>query len=192
MSSYASADAFLSEYGNTLKAFRQFILEQREMGNENLPLSDHSLALINNWGNPSLRPALKFQGPETAKVYFIDSEGTFFSGPAGALLVKIISAMHLDSAGVFICDCQNMAPVFDLIKKNRPSAVVTLGDEAARSALRLRGDIGPHRSRFLPIDGSRVISTFHPRDLLKDPSLKRQVWTDMQKVMAIAGLSHAG
>ena len=144
-----------------------------------------------------------------------DATGRPFVGRAGELLDKMIQAMGLKRQDVFICNvvkCRppnNRAPTVEEIQACwdylvrqlqiiQPKAIVTLGNPATKNLLntttgitRLRGtwqqlpDIGEG------LGATPVMPTFHPAYLLRQytPDNRRKVWSDLQQVMALLGLS---
>ena len=60
--------------------------------------------------------------------------------------------------------------------------IVTLGTFATQAILETDVSIGKLRGRFHPLGPVRVMPTYHPAYLLRDPSRKKEVWADMKKV----------
>jgi hypothetical protein len=99
------------------------------------------------------------------------------------LLENIISAMKLNNEDVCVIESpETLAelPVRGLALK----VVVALGAEALATLTGSDGAFGGLRGRFLPWRGIKVMPTYHPEELLKNPELKRPAWEDIQKVMA--------
>ncbi|MBA3013146.1 MAG: hypothetical protein FP812_23335 [Desulfobacula sp.] len=134
--------------------------------------------------------AFFFQGPLDAPLFFVDSEGSFFNGEAGALFVKILGAMKLGPESIFVCNATDARSLHDQIKINKPAIVITLGQKAGQLLLNLEFPLEHFQGKFHFHEGIRVMPTFHPSTLLEQPGLKRKVWEDMQQVMSQAGLSH--
>ncbi len=148
-------------------------------------------------GNP--RAGLVFVGEGPG--YEEDRSGRPFVGPAGRLLDKIIAAMKLDRSRVYICNivkCRppaNRAPAQDeidaclpFLKRQlaaiSPEVICTLGSVAARTLLQTRSPISVLRGRFHQWMGIKLMPTFHPAYLLRNPERKREVWEDVKKIMA--------
>ncbi len=171
-----------------IRDIAQYIRFQRSLGHGDLSVSDQVLSLTDTWHRPFQSPLvtepLASAGPVSARIFFVDSEGTFFTGPAGDLLVRILSAMHLSSDQVFICKSVPGAAVRDRIRMHRPLVVVALGEKAARALISDRTPLDRLRGRFHAYEGIPVMPTLHPAQLLENPALKRPVWEDMQQVMA--------
>ncbi len=128
-----------------------------------------------------------------------DLEGVPFVGRAGQLLTKIIESIGLKREDVFIGNInrcrppKNRAPEPDecatckpyLLREIavvRPKAIVVLGATAARNLLETKEPIGKIRGKFHEYQGTKVMPTFHPAYLLRDPNKKREVWEDMKLV----------
>jgi DNA polymerase len=156
-----------------------------------------------------LRKNLVFgEGNSNASLVFVgeapgadeDLQGRPFVGKAGQLLTKIIEAMGMRRRDVYICNilkCRppgNRNPMPDeiarcepfLIKQLgaiRPTVVCALGTFAARTLLRKDVPITLLRGHFHDYHGIKVMPTFHPAYLLRNPGAKRQVWDDVQMIM---------
>lgn len=128
-----------------------------------------------------------------------DQKGEPFVGRAGQLLTKIIEAIQFKREDVFIGNInrcrppQNRAPLpaetaackpFLLreIAVVKPKVIVVLGNTAMKNLLDTKEGITKLRGTFQDYYGVKVMPTFHPAYLLRDPSKKREVWEDMKKV----------
>jgi DNA polymerase len=128
-----------------------------------------------------------------------DAQGVPFVGRAGQLLTKIIEAISLKRDDVYIANVikcrppQNRNPepdeietcepfLFRQIDIIRPTVIVTLGKFAAHTLLRSEEPISRLRGRVFEYRGAKLIPTFHPAFLLRNPSSKREVWEDMKLV----------
>jgi DNA polymerase len=128
-----------------------------------------------------------------------DLQGEPFVGRAGQLLTRIIEAIGMKRPDVYIANvikCRppnNRNPAEDEIARCepylirqielvQPRLIVALGTFAAQSLLKTRLPISQLRGRFHTYQGVRVMPTFHPAFLLRNPERKRAVWEDMQAV----------
>jgi uracil-DNA glycosylase family 4 len=128
-----------------------------------------------------------------------DLQGIPFVGRAGQLLTKIIEAIDLKRDDVYIANVikcrppQNRNPepdevdtcepfLFQQIDVIKPKVIVALGTFAARALLRTLDPISRLRGRVYEYRGAKLIPTFHPAYLLRNPSSKREVWDDMKLV----------
>jgi DNA polymerase len=131
-----------------------------------------------------------------------DVQGIPFVGRAGQLLTKIIEAIELTRDDVYIANVikcrppQNRNPepdevetcepfLFRQIDIIRPKVIVALGKFAAQGLLRTLDPISRLRGRVFDYRGAKLIPTFHPAYLLRNPSSKRDVWEDMKLVRTL-------
>jgi uracil-DNA glycosylase family 4 len=146
-------------------------------------------------GNPSADLMFVGEAPGADE----DIQGVPFVGRAGQLLTKIIEAINLKREDVYIANVikcrppQNRNPepdeietcqpfLFQQIDVIRPKVIVTLGKFAAQCLLRSEEPISRLRGRLFDYRGAKLIPTFHPAYLLRNPSSKREVWEDMKLV----------
>ncbi len=129
-----------------------------------------------------------------------DLQGEPFVGKAGQLLTDIIEkGLQIPRKEVFIGNinrCRppgNRAPEPDEsavckpflqreIAVVRPKVIVVLGATAAQNLLETKVPISKLRGQFHDYLGTKVMPTFHPAYLLRDPHKKREVWEDMKMV----------
>ena len=149
------------------------------------------------------------EGAADARLMFVgegpghdeDLSGRPFVGAAGQLLDRMIAAIGLARAEVYICNvvkCRppgNRDPLPDeaatcgqflraQIDIVGPEVIVALGRPAAQFLLRTDAPIGALRGRFHDLDGRRLMPTYHPAYLLRNEGAKRSVWEDVKRVMA--------
>ena len=146
-------------------------------------------------GNP--RAALVFVGEAPGADE--DEQGLPFVGRAGQLLTKIIEAIEMRREDVYICNIlkcrppQNRPPESDEIASCepflhrqiaaiRPKVVCALGTYSAQLLLRSKEPISRLRGQFFEFRGSKLIATFHPAYLLRNPAEKKRTWEDVQKI----------
>lgn len=131
-----------------------------------------------------------------------DRSGLPFVGPAGDLLTKIIEAIGLRRDEVYIANIlkcrppENRDPAPEEIRSCsdylwrqidviRPRVICALGGFAARTLIGIDTGISRLRGSFRDVRGYRVMPTYHPAYLLRNPSAKRSVWEDMKKVRGL-------
>lgn len=129
-----------------------------------------------------------------------DLQGIPFVGKAGQLLTRIIEAMKLERGDVYITNVVKCRPegnrdplpqeielcsgfLADQLDALRPKAICALGRFAAQALSGLKLSMADYRKNNLFYKGTRVIATYHPAACLRNPSLKRPVWEDIQKLM---------
>lgn len=179
------------EFTSILNDLKAYLSSRRASGLDYLPVSEKSQELVSSWGekkNPE--PPFFCQGPDRAQIVFVDSTKDFYSGQSGQLLVKIIRAMKLTPEKVFICHTTSLSSLKNKLACVCPQIVITLGEPAARLVLQSKQNIAGLRDRFHRFETYEVMPTYHPKMLLKQPQLKRQVWEDMKQVMAKMGIRH--
>jgi uracil-DNA glycosylase family 4 len=128
-----------------------------------------------------------------------DEQGFPFVGRAGQLLTKIIEGIGFKREDVFIGNinrCRppgNRAPtlaeahtcrpfLLREIAVVKPKVIVVMGNTALHNLLDTKDGITKVRGSFQDYFGVKVMPTFHPAYLLRDPNKKREVWEDMKKV----------
>ncbi|HTY07960.1 MAG TPA: uracil-DNA glycosylase [Candidatus Edwardsbacteria bacterium] len=144
-------------------------------------------------------------GDPDAKIVFVgeapgeeeDNQGRPFVGAAGQLLTKIIEAIKFRRDEVFICNILKCRPPgnrdpepgevaacepylirqLDIIQ---PVAICALGKHAAQTLLKTLVPISKLRGQVHYYHDIKLIPTFHPAALLRNPSWKRQTWEDVQ------------
>jgi len=147
------------------------------------------------------------EGNRKARLMFVgeapgadeDAQARPFVGRAGQLLTKIIEAIGMKREEVLIGNvnrCRppgNRAPMPDEVAACKPfllreiaavqpEVIVVLGNTATKNLLDTREGITRLRGNFQDYEGIRVMPTFHPAYLLRDPSKKRETWEDLKKV----------
>ena len=159
------------------------------------PLHRGRTHVVNSEGNPTARLMFVGEAPGADE----DAQARPFVGRAGQLLNKIIQAIGMKREDVFIGNVnrcrppQNRPPTMPeaktckpfLIREVaivRPEVIVVLGNTAMQNLLDTKERIGNLRGKFQDYRGIKVMPTFHPAYLLRDPSKKREAWDDMKKV----------
>jgi DNA polymerase len=147
------------------------------------------------------------EGNPTAELVFVgeapgqeeDLSGRPFVGQAGRLLTRIIEAMGLSREDVYICNVLRCRPPHNrpprpqevlscqgYLKRQldiiRPKVICCLGRFAAFSILGSNAPLSRLRNRFYNYGEAKVMVTFHPGYLLRNPAAKKLVWSDMKKI----------
>ncbi len=152
-------------------------------------------------GNPKAELVFIGEGPGHDE----DVQGIPFVGRAGKLLTQMIDAMGLRREDVYICNVikcrppENRNPEKDEIATCSPfllrqlgviapKVIVCLGNIAAQTLLGTHKSISQFRGQWLDFRGSRLIATYHPAYLLRNPAAKGEVWNDLKKVIVALGL----
>jgi uracil-DNA glycosylase family 4 len=152
-------------------------------------------------GNPNADLVFVGEGPGADE----DATGIPFVGRAGKLLTQMIEAMGLERKDVYICNVvkcrppENRQPEPDevttcspyLVRQLEvvnPKVIVCLGATAAQTILETTQGISKFRGQWQDFRGKKLLATYHPAYLLRNPAAKADVWKDLQKVMAELGL----
>jgi uracil-DNA glycosylase len=131
-----------------------------------------------------------------------DIQGIPFVGRAGQKLTQIIEAIGLKREDVYIANVIKCRPpenrnpepdeveqcepfLFRQVDTIKPKVIVALGTFAAKSLLKSNESISRMRGRVFEYRGAKLVPTFHPAFLLRNPSCRREVWEDMKKVRAL-------
>jgi DNA polymerase len=156
-------------------------------------------------GDPNARLMFVGEGPGADE----DIQGLPFVGKAGQLLNNMIVAMGLQREQVYIANVvkcrppQNRTPepeeahtctpfLFRQIDIVRPQVLVALGATAATYLLGQRQPLAGLRGRVHTFRGTKLIVTYHPAFLLRDPRQKKEAWADLQIAMRELGLKLPG
>jgi DNA polymerase len=152
-------------------------------------------------GNPNARLMFVGEAPGADE----DEQGLAFVGRAGQLLTRIIEAIGLRRDDVFIANTikcrppENRNPEPDEIEacqpfleaqiaSIRPRVIVGLGKFGAQWLLQTAAPITRIRGRLADyprLDGIKVMPTYHPAYLLRNPAAKKDVWEDMKVVRGL-------
>jgi len=161
------------------------------------PLGKTRKNLVFGDGNPEARIVFVGEAPGADE----DEQGLPFVGRAGQLLTDIIvKGMKMQRKDVYICNilkCRppgNRNPQPDEISKCEPflknqlriispEIICALGTFAAKTLLKTDIPISALRGRFHSYEGIKLMPTYHPAYLLRNPSAKKQVWEDVQMIM---------
>ena len=126
-----------------------------------------------------------------------DEQGEPFVGRAGQLLNKIIAAVDLKREDVFICNILKCRPpnnrdplpaemetctpyLHKQIELVKPKFIICLGRISAQWLLKTTATLTSLRGRVHDYQGAKLIVTYHPAALLRNPNWKRPAWEDMK------------
>jgi uracil-DNA glycosylase family 4 len=134
-----------------------------------------------------------------------DATGRPFVGPAGQLLDRMLKAIQLErGSNCFIANVVKCRPPANRdplpaesaaclpylraqIAVLRPKAILAVGRVAAQTLTGLSAGVGELRRRQLACEGIPLAVTYHPSAVLRDSSLRRPVWEDLQRLQATLG-----
>jgi uracil-DNA glycosylase family 4 len=168
----------------------------RDIGNcTRCGLCEGRTQVVNTHGNQSARLMFIGEAPGADE----DAQGKPFVGRAGQLLTKMIEAMGIKREEVIIGNVNRCRPpgnrqptleeaaicrpfLLREISVIQPEVIVVMGNTALRNLLEVREGITRVRGKFQDFRGIKVMPTFHPAYLLRDPSKKKETWEDLKMV----------
>jgi DNA polymerase len=127
-----------------------------------------------------------------------DAKGEPFVGRAGKLLTDILKAINFDRDEVFIANVvkcrppgnrtptsEEMETCIPYLKKQieliQPSLILCLGLTAAQGILKKKDSLTNLRGQVFPFENAKIMVTYHPAALLRNPNWKRGCWEDVQQ-----------
>ena len=159
------------------------------------PLHQGRTHIVHTEGNRRARLMFVGEAPGADE----DAQARPFVGRAGQLLTKIIEAIGLKREEVLIGNVNRCRPpgnrppteeeattckpfLLREIAAVQPEVIVVMGNTAMRNLLNSKQGITRLRGQFQDYQGVKVMPTFHPAYLLRDPSKKKETWEDLKKV----------
>lgn len=145
-------------------------------------------------GNPNAHAMLIGEAPGAEE----DAQGEPFVGRAGKLLNDILKAVNLKREEVYIANILKCRPpgnrdpqplemetcipyLHKQIELIKPKIILCLGRVAANGLLNKKLSLGDLRNSVYDFNGVKVMATYHPAALLRNPNWKRGCWEDVQK-----------
>jgi uracil-DNA glycosylase len=165
------------------------------------PLAPTRNKIVFGDGDPNARLMFVGEGPGADE----DAQGLPFVGRGGQLLNNMINAMGLKREEVYIANIVKCRPpknrvpepieantckpfLFQQIEVIQPEVIVALGSTAATYLLGAKTSLSSLRGRIHHAFNTKLIVTYHPAFLLRDPTQKKEAWKDLQMAMAELGL----
>lgn len=147
-------------------------------------------------GDPNAELLFVGEGPGADE----DQQGLPFVGRGGQLLNNMITAMGLQREQVYVANIVKCRPpknrvpepveaatctpfLFQQIGVVRPRLIVALGATAATYLLGSKASLSVLRGKLHDCMGTKLIVTYHPAYLLRDPRQKAEAWKDLQLAM---------
>jgi len=188
--------------GETLESLKAIVDKCKKCG-----LGKSRLNAVFGTGSPKAKLLFVGEGPGFDE----DHKGEPFIGRAGQLLTKIIEAIGLKREEVYIANIVKCHPMIDpsdpekrgndrpptpeesitclpyldkQIALIKPKVICTLGNSSAQRMLGTEMGISKIRGVFVEYKGIKLMPTYHPAALLRNPNLKKDVWEDMKLVRA--------
>jgi len=145
-------------------------------------------------GKAGLRVAVVGESPGAPDA----ASGRPFMGPAGEMLVRILGAIGLRREDCYLTNTVKYISAGDELTSDilnffipylhrelavvRPEIIIAFGATPTKALLNTKKSISQMRGEFHDYRGMKLMPTFNPAYLLRDPSKKREVWEDMKKV----------
>ncbi len=145
-------------------------------------------------GTPGATVAVVGESPGPPDI----ESGKPFMGPAGQMLERILAAINLQRRNCYLTNTVKMISTGDEMTPDvlsffipylhrelltvRPRVIISFGNTPTRALLHTKKPISQLRGEFQDYRGMKLMPTFNPAYLLRDPSKKREVWEDMKKV----------
>ena len=144
-------------------------------------------------GNPNADVVVVGEAPGADE----DEQGKPFVGRAGKLLTDILKAIKFTREEIFICnilkcrppdnrnplpdEIENCEPyLFKQLEMIKPKLILAVGTFASQTLLRSKEPLGKLRGRFHEYKGIKMMVTYHPAALLRNPNWKKPTWEDVQ------------
>jgi len=178
------------------KSFESFEQIWSDVGDcTRCPLHQGRTNIVHTEGNRHARLMFVGEAPGADE----DAQARPFVGRAGQLLTKIIESIGFKREDVLIGNVNRCRPpgnrpptpeeasicqpfLLREIAAVQPEVIVVLGNTAMRNLLDIKQGITKVRGQFQDYHGVKVMPTFHPAYLLRDPSKKKETWEDLKKV----------
>ncbi len=149
-------------------------------------------------GNPEAKLVLVGEAPGREE----DLQGRPFVGAAGQLLTKMLKAIGLSREEVYICNVIKCRPpgnrnpqpdeieaclpfLLEQLKVINPKVICTLGSISTRTLLNTNTPISRLRGQVHQWHSIKLVPTFHPAYLLRNPAQKRLAWEDLQLIKKV-------
>ncbi|MGE5804742.1 MAG: uracil-DNA glycosylase [Ignavibacteria bacterium] len=158
------------------------------------PLHEGRTNFVFGTGNPKAEIMCIGEGPGAEE----DKQGKPFVGRAGQLLTDILKAIKFSREEVYIANVLKSRPpgnrtplpqememcmpyLLKQIELIKPKLILCLGLTAAQALLRKKESMGNLRGKLFEFEGSKVMVTYHPAALLRNPNLKKDCWEDVKR-----------
>lgn len=149
--------------------------------------------VVFGYGNPNADVVVVGEAPGADE----DEQGKPFVGRAGKLLTDILKAINFTREEIFICNILKCRPpenrnplpdeivncepyLFKQLEMIKPKLILAVGTFAAQTLLNSKEPLGKMRGKFHTYKGIKMMVTYHPAALLRNPNWKRPTWEDVQ------------
>ncbi|GGE26108.1 uracil-DNA glycosylase [Marinithermofilum abyssi] len=170
-------------------------IEKTYAGCTRCPLHAKRTHIVFGEGNPASPLMFVGEGPGADE----DRQGRPFVGKAGQLLNKMLAAAGIPREDIYITNIvkcrppgnrtptpEEMGTCITILREQyrviRPKLIVTLGSAPTRAMIDPKARITRVRGQWFERKGVRMMPTFHPAYLLRNPDSKREAWQDFQAI----------
>ncbi|MCD5405087.1 MAG: uracil-DNA glycosylase [Desulfotomaculum sp.] len=171
-------------------------LKREIQGCKKCDLAHGRTNIVFGCGNEKAKLMLIGEGPGRDE----DLQGIPFVGAAGQLLNKVLEAAEINREKIYIANIVKCRPPGNRVPNRkeaaaclpwlwrqleiiRPRIVVLLGSTALKNLIRPDALITKLRGKWMESkSGIKIMPTYHPAALLRDPSKKKLVWEDFKKI----------
>lgn len=184
--------ALISENWMRCKTLDSFAVEIKDCPKCKL-LARTRKQVVFGTGNPKAEVVVVGEAPGADE----DEQGKPFVGRAGKLLTDILKAINFTREEVFICNILKCRPpenrnplpdeiancepyLFKQLEMIKPKLILAVGTFAAQTLLQTKEPLGKLRGRFHLYKGIKMMVTYHPAALLRNPNWKKPTWEDVQ------------
>jgi DNA polymerase len=174
---------------NSLDTFKKEISDCGKCRN----LSETRTQIVFGYGNPDADIVVVGEAPGSEE----DKTGSPFVGRAGKLLTDILRAINLEREDIYICNILKCRPpenrnpepeeiancepyLFKQLELIKPVLILAVGTFAAQTLLKSKEPLGKLRGKFHLYKGIKMMVTYHPAALLRNPNWKKPTWEDVQ------------
>jgi uracil-DNA glycosylase len=157
------------------------------------PLGKTRINFVFGVGNPKADIVVIGEAPGADE----DAQGEPFVGRAGQLLNKILEAIQFKREEVYICNILKCRPpnnreplpeeielcepyLWKQLEIIKPMMILCLGRTAGQALLKTNESLGALRGKFFDYRGIKLMVTYHPAALLRNPNWKKPTWEDVQ------------
>lgn len=182
-------DSFSTESDETIEQINAEMLEKAKQ----IPIFADRV-FINGFGSDKAKIVVVGESPGPPDQEF----GEPFRGPVGELLIRILASIglnredcYLTNVVKYISQGDELTPeilsfftpfLYREIAVVKPQIILSLGNTPTKALLKTKKSITQIRGEFYDFEGIKLMPTFNPAYLLRDPTKKREVWEDMKKV----------
>mgnify|MGYP001579513394 FL=1 len=181
-------DSILPNSNETVEQINAEMLEKAKQ----LPIFAERV-FINGVGKTNAKVVVVGESPGPPDAEF----GEPFRGPVGELLERILGAIGLKRDEIYLTNVVKYISAGDELTPEilkfftpflereilaiKPKLIISLGNTPTKALLKTKKSITQMRGEFYEFEGMKLIPTFNPAYLLRDPTKKREVWEDMKK-----------